>query len=47
VSSSFGCGLGRLAGLIESNYWEAGLTAAPAVDGFDAFEPNIEHCGTA
>jgi SAM-dependent methyltransferase len=39
-----GCGLGRWAALVESNYWEAGLDAAPAVDGFDAFEPNVEHC---
>jgi 2-polyprenyl-3-methyl-5-hydroxy-6-metoxy-1,4-benzoquinol methylase len=39
-----GCGLGRWAALIESNYWEAGLMAAPVVDGFDAFEPNVEHC---
>jgi SAM-dependent methyltransferase len=39
-----GCGLGRWAALVESNYWEAGLAAAPAVDGFDAFEPNVEHC---
>ena len=39
-----GCGLGRWAALIESNYWEARLPVAPAVDGFDAFESNVEHC---
>jgi 2-polyprenyl-3-methyl-5-hydroxy-6-metoxy-1,4-benzoquinol methylase len=39
-----GCGLGRWGALVESNYWEAGLEAAPAVDGFDAFEANVEHC---
>jgi 2-polyprenyl-3-methyl-5-hydroxy-6-metoxy-1,4-benzoquinol methylase len=39
-----GCGLGRWGALIESNYWEAGLPVAPAVDGFDAFEANVEHC---
>ena len=39
-----GCGLGRWGALVESNYWEAGLESAPAVDGFDAFEANVEHC---
>jgi SAM-dependent methyltransferase len=39
-----GCGLGRWGALIETNYWEARLPEAPAVDGFDAFEPNVEHC---
>ncbi len=39
-----GCGMGRWGVLIETNYWEAGLDAAPAVDGCDAFEPNVEHC---
>lgn len=36
--------MGRWGMLIESNYWEAKLDVAPAVDGFDAFEPNVEHC---
>jgi SAM-dependent methyltransferase len=39
-----GCGLGRWGALIETNYWEAGLETPPAVDGFDAFEANIERC---
>jgi SAM-dependent methyltransferase len=39
-----GCGVGRWGALIRSNYWEAGLAAPPAVDGFDAFEPNVELC---
>jgi SAM-dependent methyltransferase len=39
-----GCGMGRWGALIECNYWEARLEAAPAVDGCDAFEPNVEHC---
>jgi SAM-dependent methyltransferase len=39
-----GCGLGRWGALIETNYWEAHLPAPPLVDGFDAFEPNVEHC---
>jgi 2-polyprenyl-3-methyl-5-hydroxy-6-metoxy-1,4-benzoquinol methylase len=39
-----GCGMGRWGALIETNYWEAGLPAAPAVDGCDAFAPNVEHC---
>jgi SAM-dependent methyltransferase len=39
-----GCGMGRWGALIETNYWEAHLDAAPAVDGCDAFEPNVEHC---
>lgn len=37
-----GCGLGRWGSLIESNFWEAGLTKPPQVDGFDAFLPNVE-----
>ena len=41
------CGYGRWCHLIQSNYWEAGLTAPPLVDGFDAFEPNVEHCRRA
>lgn len=39
-----GCGLGRWGALIETNFWEAKLDAPPAVDGCDAFEPNVEHC---
>jgi SAM-dependent methyltransferase len=39
-----GCGYGRWGSLIRSNYWESGLDAPPAVDGFDAFEPNVELC---
>jgi 2-polyprenyl-3-methyl-5-hydroxy-6-metoxy-1,4-benzoquinol methylase len=39
-----GCGLGRWGALIETNYWEARLSHPPAVDGFDAFEPNVERC---
>jgi 2-polyprenyl-3-methyl-5-hydroxy-6-metoxy-1,4-benzoquinol methylase len=41
-----GCGMGRWGALIETNYWEARprLGSAPAVDGCDAFEPNVEHC---
>jgi 2-polyprenyl-3-methyl-5-hydroxy-6-metoxy-1,4-benzoquinol methylase len=38
------CGYGRWCGLIRSNYWEAGLDSPPAVDGFDAFGPNVELC---
>jgi len=39
-----GCGLGRWGSLIETNYWEAKLQEPPAVDGFDAFEPNVTRC---
>lgn len=39
-----GCGLGRWAGLLRTNFWEAGLRQPPVVDGFDAFEPNVELC---
>ena len=39
-----GCGMGRWGALIETNYWEAKLPAAPVVDGFDAFSANVEHC---
>ena len=39
-----GCGMGRWGALIETNYWEAHLPRAPAVDGCDAFVPNIDHC---
>lgn len=38
------CGYGRWANLIRTNFWEAGLEAPPAVDGFDVFEPNLEMC---
>lgn len=38
------CGLGRWGALLETNYWEAGLAAPPVVDGFDAFEANVERC---
>jgi 2-polyprenyl-3-methyl-5-hydroxy-6-metoxy-1,4-benzoquinol methylase len=37
-----GCGVGRWANLIMSNYWEAGLTTPPAVDGFDACAEFVE-----
>ncbi|MEQ8971689.1 MAG: methyltransferase domain-containing protein [Coleofasciculus sp. C1-SOL-03] len=39
-----GCGYGRWGHLIQSNFWEAGLTEPPQVDGFDAFLPNVEFC---
>lgn len=39
-----GCGYGRWCHLIKSNYWEAGLARPPAIDGFDAFAPNVELC---
>jgi SAM-dependent methyltransferase len=39
-----GCGYGRWCHLMQSNYWEAGLAKPPVVDGFDAFEPNVERC---
>jgi SAM-dependent methyltransferase len=39
-----GCGMGRWGALIETNYWEAHLPAAPAVDGCDAFAANVAHC---
>jgi SAM-dependent methyltransferase len=39
-----GCGMGRWGALIETNYWEAKLETAPAVDGIDLFDANIEHC---
>jgi SAM-dependent methyltransferase len=39
-----GCGYGRWCHLIQTNSWEAGLATPPAVDGFDAFEPNVELC---
>ena len=40
-----GCGLGRWGALLRSNFWECdGLTAPPLVDGFDAFQPNVDAC---
>lgn len=39
-----GCGYGRWCHLIQTNFWEAGLTNPPVVDGFDAFAPNVELC---
>lgn len=38
------CGYGRWGNLIRTNFWEAGLKGPPVVDGFDAFEPNLELC---
>ena len=42
-----GCGLGRWGHLIQTNFWEAGLTNPPQVDGFDAFGANVEFCSNA
>ena len=39
-----GCGYGRWACLMHSNYWESGLAKPPIVDGFDAFLPNVNFC---
>lgn len=39
-----GCGYGRWCHLIQSNFWEAGLSKPPLVDGFDAFEANVDYC---
>ncbi len=39
-----GCGYGRWCNLLQTNYWEAGLAHPPIVDGFDAFEANVELC---
>lgn len=39
-----GCGYGRWGNLIRTNYWEAGYTAPPPVDGIDAFPPNVDLC---
>jgi hypothetical protein len=36
--------MGRWGALIEANYWEAKMPRPPEVDGFDAFEANVEHC---
>jgi len=38
------CGYGRWGQLIHSNYWEAGLSAPPNVDGFDGFDMNVNIC---
>lgn len=37
-----GCGLGRWGFLLRTNHWEAHMPEPPAVDGVDAFEPNVE-----
>jgi 2-polyprenyl-3-methyl-5-hydroxy-6-metoxy-1,4-benzoquinol methylase len=37
-----GCGYGRWGGLLRTNYWEAGLSMPPQVDGVDGFAPNVE-----
>lgn len=39
-----GCGYGRWCQLIQSNFWEAGLPEPPIVDGFDAFQSNVDYC---
>ena len=39
-----GCGYGRWCHLIQSNFWEAGASEPPAIDGFDAFQPNVDFC---
>ena len=39
-----GCGYGRWCHLIQSNFWEARLSKPPLIDGFDAFEANVEYC---
>lgn len=39
-----GCGYGKWGHLIQSNFWEAGLSKPPQVDGFDAFPPNLNFC---
>lgn len=41
------CGYGRWCHLIQANFWEASLPRPPAIDGFDAFEPNVEYCRRA
>ncbi len=37
------CGFGRWGCLLRTNYFEFGLSTPPTVDGFDAFEPNVQH----
>jgi 2-polyprenyl-3-methyl-5-hydroxy-6-metoxy-1,4-benzoquinol methylase len=39
-----GCGLGKWAMLLRSNYYDAGLPAPPTVDGIDAWEPMVQAC---
>ncbi len=39
-----GCGYGRWGSLIWCNYYEAKLQKPPAVDGLDAFVPNVDLC---
>ena len=39
-----GCGYGRWCHLIQSNFWEAGASQPPTIDGFDAFQPNVDFC---
>lgn len=39
-----GCGYGRWCNLIVSNFWEANLSKPPQVDGFDAFDANVDYC---
>ncbi|HYJ86601.1 MAG TPA: methyltransferase domain-containing protein, partial [Pyrinomonadaceae bacterium] len=39
-----GCGYGRWGNLIQSNFWEAGLTKPPIIEGFDAFQNNVDFC---
>lgn len=39
-----GCGYGRWCNLIQSNFWEANLAKPPQIDGFDAFEANVDYC---
>lgn len=41
-----GCGYGRWCHLIRSNFWEAGASMPPLIDGFDAFQPNVDFCGS-
>ena len=38
------CGYGRWGHLIQSNFWEAGLSRPPQIDGFDAFQNNVDLC---
>ena len=39
-----GCGYGRWCHRVQSNFWEAGLATPPLVDGFDAFQANVDYC---
>lgn len=38
------CGYGRWGQLMKTNFWEAGLSQPPLVDGIDGFEPNVTRC---